>query len=51
MRTYDPYQLITQTRTLLGTVPGAGDDEQPVSRWCTCPGPGSRGRRRPGTGR
>jgi hypothetical protein len=27
MRTYDPYKLITQTRALLGTVPGAADDE------------------------
>jgi hypothetical protein len=28
MRTYDPYELITQTRALLGTVPGAADDEK-----------------------
>jgi hypothetical protein len=27
MRTYDPYELIAQTRALLGVVPGAGDDE------------------------
>jgi hypothetical protein len=27
MRTYDPYELITQTRTLLGAVPGAADDQ------------------------
>ena len=28
MRTYDPYELIARTRALLGTVPGAADDEK-----------------------